>query len=581
MQRKLGAAGAVLVAAALTLTACGSSGTKATSSTTTGGSGATTTTAVSTGSGSTTTAASGGTFNPTGTLTMESSPESQITANYNPFNTSNPVQQMGATAFIYEPLLMNDPLKNNTYYPWLATSYSFSSDGKTITFQIRPGVKFSDGSSFTAQDAAFTFTMLQKNASVNTAAIPIVSSTATNNSTFVLTLSQPGYTYLFNIANTPIVSQAHWSSVTNPSTYVDANPVGTGGYVPGTFSSNGFTLKARSGYWQAGLPKVGTLSFPAYTSNDTAELALENGTLDWAGNFINNVQQVYVAKDPTHNHYWFPTANTVSLNVNLSKWPTNQLAVRQAISAAINRQVISTDAEDSYEPPATSSSGLVLPLDSSYLTASDTNDLSYNPSKVTSIMTAAGYTKSGGVWSKGGQQVSFSVEDPSAYTDYAAAAQVIATELNTVGFKVTFDGVSPNQWNSDLQAGNYGAAIHWSSSGPSPYYMYENWLDPKLVTSSGANGGNYERYTGSDAATLINQFSNSAPGSAAQTQAIQGLANIVSTQLPVIPIMYGVDWGEYSTKTVTGWPTAQNPYEPAQPSAPFNDYTVMHLTPVS
>ena len=50
--------------------------------------------------------------------------------------------------------------------PWLATSYAWSNNGKTLTFTIRPGVKFSDAMPMTASDVAFTFNLLMKNSTL-------------------------------------------------------------------------------------------------------------------------------------------------------------------------------------------------------------------------------------------------------------------------------------------------------------------------------------------------------------------------------------------------------------------------------
>src|ERR1700689_4397029 len=79
-------------------------------------------------------------------LVMESSPETSITQNFNPFVGSSPINGMGATGLVYEPLLQFD-LANPSVkpYDWLATSYTWSNGGKTITFAIRQNVKWSKG----------------------------------------------------------------------------------------------------------------------------------------------------------------------------------------------------------------------------------------------------------------------------------------------------------------------------------------------------------------------------------------------------------------------------------------------------
>lgn len=59
--------------------------------------------------------------------------------------------------------------------------------------------------------------------------------------------------------------------------------------------------------------------------------------MHWTGVFTPNIEKTYVARDAAHNHYWFPPGNVVELYLNLTKAPFNNLAVRQAISDAIDR----------------------------------------------------------------------------------------------------------------------------------------------------------------------------------------------------------------------------------------------------
>lgn len=59
------------------------------------------------------------------------------------------------------------------------------------------------------------------------------------------------------------------------------------------------------------------------------------------------------------------------------------------------------------------------------------------------------------------------------------------------------------------------------------------------------------------------------------------LETVMATQAPVVPLVYGAAWYEYSTKDYTGWPTAANPYTDPVPNAPYMEYTLLHLTPAS
>src|SRR6185312_2378491 len=185
---------------------------------------------------------------------------------------------------------------------------------------------------------------------------------------------------------------------------------------------------ANNSYWQ-GAPKVKELSIPLYTSNDAASLALSAGNIDLAGNDINNVLSTFVNKDPAHNHLYqsaapyFPASNTVSLllNTQSSKEPAlGDANVRKAISAALDRQSMATQCESNYELPATSSGGLTLPIDQEAMNPATTGDIKSSPDSATvkADMQKAGYTLTGGKWTKAGKQITFTIIDPNTFSDY-------------------------------------------------------------------------------------------------------------------------------------------------------------------
>jgi peptide/nickel transport system substrate-binding protein len=64
-------------------------------------------------------------------------------------------------AGIYEPLMVHNAVKG-AWVPWLATGYRWSDDLLTLTFDIREGVKWSDGRPMTAADVAYTFALLKR-----------------------------------------------------------------------------------------------------------------------------------------------------------------------------------------------------------------------------------------------------------------------------------------------------------------------------------------------------------------------------------------------------------------------------------
>ena len=520
------------------------------------------------------------------TLTMESSPESTITQAFNPFIPTQAIWGMGATGLIYEPLLQFDIAAPPKYYPWLATSYKWSNGGKSVTFTIRQGVKFNNGTPMTPADVAFTYNLVKNNKALNLAGLPI-SSVSTSGNTVTLTFPAAQYTNLQSIAGVPILPQSIWSKVGNPATYPDANPVGTGPYKLKTFTPQGFTLTKNTGYWQASLAKVTNVYFPVYTSNTGALSALFNNQIDWTGNFIPGLQKDFVAKDPANHHFWEAPGSTNAFIPNLNKWPTNQLAVRKAISLAVNRTVLATEGEAGLENPVLNASGITLPTYSAWSApvASDTVSATGNAAAAQNVLKAAGYTKgSNGFFQKGGKTVSITLISPSAYTDYAEVGSIAAQELKNAGIDANFQGISVNAWNQDMATGNFTLAEHWSNGGVTPYNLYDNWLDSALSSPTAATGD----YEGLKNPTIDSALATLAGSQtvAQQTAALTPIAKYVAANLPVIPVTTASDWFEYNSQHWVGWPTQSNPYDSGQPSGTNNnagtgtdEVVILHLSP--
>jgi len=532
---------------------------------------------------------SAGAGNATGkTLVMESSPESTITQAFNPFVPTQAAYGMGATGLIYEPLIQFNLAAPPKYYPWLATSYAWSNGGKTITFTIRQGVKWNNGTPMTPADVAFTFNLMKSNAAINLNGLKI-SSVSTSGNTVVLNFPTAQFTNLQAIAGTAIVPKAIWSTVGNPATFADANPVGTGPFKLGSFTPQGFTLVQNPYFWQKSSLKVPRVYFPVYTSNTGALSALFAGQIDWTGNFIPGLQKSFVNTNPNFHHYWEAPGGTNSLMPNLTKWPTNQLAVRQAISAAIDRTVLASEAEAGLENPVLNATGLTTPLYDAWSAPVAGMTVSAHADAATAkqILQKAGYTMgSNGFFQKGGKTVSLTIIDPSAYTDYAEVDSIVAQELRAAGIDATFQGQSVDAWNSNVASGNFQMTSHWSNGGITPYNMYDGWLDSSLATGNAATG-DYERLNDPSVNTMLATLAG-ASTTGQQTAALAPIAKYVAANLPIIPTTTASQWFEYNSQNYTGWPTQDNPYETGQPSGTNNgpgsgtdEVVILHLVPRS
>ncbi len=525
------------------------------------------------------------------TLVVESTPLSPMTDTFNPFSLTSTGFLTNSVALYNEPLYIFNTLNSaQAPIPMLATGNSFSNGGKTLTLTIRSGVKWNDGKAFSASDVAFTFNMLKANPKLNTNGAPVVTSaSAPSATTAVLNFAKPQYANLFLIGQVYIVPQHIWSSVSDPATFADASPVGTGPYMLDKFSPQGYTLKQNPFYWQKSKVHVPEISFPAYNTNANLVPPVASGAIDFAGNYISNIKANYLDKSPENNTWlttppYFSANNVVGLFLNVTKAPLSDPAVRQAVSYGINRQQLNQQGETGYEPPVTNSGGLLLPNHKSYLDPSLSNNLppSGDPAKVTSTLKADGWTMTGGKWTKNGQKITFAISDPVPYSDYYTNAQLIAHQLNAQGFNVTVNGIgNPTVWAGDVANGTFDATIRWSNQGPSPYFIYDAWMDSSLTAKIGhPAAGDFGRYDSPQAQAALAQYAGSGDASV-QADAITKLQHIMTTDVPVVPLMNGGAWAQVSTRNYTGWPTAANPYMNPVPNTPYLEVTILHLTPKS
>jgi peptide/nickel transport system substrate-binding protein len=515
-------------------------------------------------------------------LTIVPNTAGDLTRNFNPYS---PNVTYGSLGVIYETLLFFNRL-DGSVKPWLADSYQYSSDGTVITFHLHKGVQWSDGKDFSSADVVFTLNLLKKYSALDVNSMwPFIKEvSAPDSSTVVVKLKalfEPILWYLGG--QTWILPQHLWSSVKgDPSQYADPDPVGTGPYVLKSFSPQILSEVKNPHYWQAGKPVVNEIRFPAYNSNTSAELALHKGDIQWTGLYLPDIQKTYIARDPAHNHYWFPPSDVVMLYVNLAKFPFNLLPVRQAISAAIDRQKVSQQGESGYEPPA-HPTGLILPSFKDFLSPDYSNtSFSLNTAKAEQLLQGAGFSKgSDGIYAKDGKKLVFSLSVVSGWTDWISSCQIIAKNLADAGMKVNINVISYDAYYNSLQMGSFDTALSWTNAGPSPYYAYAALLRSANTAPVGQSANsNFERWNDPATDKALDQFAGSLDKTT-RMQAVAALQKIMVEQLPSIPLMNEPYWYEYSTAHFTGWVDEQHPYALPSPFVyPDNEVVLLNLRPV-
>jgi peptide/nickel transport system substrate-binding protein len=493
------------------------------------------------------------------------------------FNLFDPAGRMDFTDFgIYEPLMIVNipPATNGKTYPWLATSYAWSNGNKTLTFTIRSNVKWSDGQPLTAQDVAFTFNYGKQNPVADQQGLwakpaQLASVTASGN-TVSFNLTHVNTTIFRKIANLYLIIPQHiWSKVSNPSTFTNPNPVGSGPFTQVTnFTPQGFTLAKNPNYWQP--MAFDGIHVPSFTDNNAALIANAKGELDQTGNFIPNCEKAYAGKDPAHFVCDYATVAPVGLWMNDLQYPYSLPAFRKAVSNAINRQQVYTIGEYGYEPPS-DALGVAGPwpswMDPS-LKAQATALAAYDPAKARSALQAAGFTyKSNILYDPKGKQVTLTLSVINGWSDWDISMQIIQRNLQAIGIQARLNLMQQPQWFDETGKGTLGGGngqLHWTNSGTTPYEYFYGFLSQASYAPIGTDTtltgqGNYERYVSSQATSLLQQFS-ATTDAATQHKLMNQVEAIMLRDLPMIPLVYSADWSTYSTLHFTGWPTNANRY---------------------
>jgi peptide/nickel transport system substrate-binding protein len=301
---------------------------------------------------------------------------------------------------------------------------------------------------------------------------------------------------------------------------------------------------------------------------------------------------LYTAKDPQNNKTWFAASNTVMLYLNLQKAPFNNLNVRKAINAAINRSQLPQGVAQ-YAGVA-NPTGVIVPTLNDWISSQyQSMSFTYSTSQVDSYMQQAGFKKGsdGFYQDASGKQLTMSVDVVNGWSDWDQDVQFIVNDLNAAGIKATVNSESGfTPYYTAITSGSYDAAISWTNSGPTPYFPYQALLSSANSAPPGKAvvGTNFERWdtttsNGYSAQTdkLIAQYEGSSDVNA-QKQAIASIENIMVSQLPVLPLTVNVYWDEYTTKSWKGWPDANNAYDSGAPyNMPDAANVILHLTPAS
>jgi peptide/nickel transport system substrate-binding protein len=514
--------------------------------------------------------------------------------NFNPYQADSPTRDFTWGA-IYEPLVIVTAAGKGSTTPWLAKSFAWSKDGKTLTLQIRSGVKWSDGKPLTNKDVVFSLTAGLKEPAMDRVGLTskdreISSIRTASGNRVVIKLNQVDSTFLGSNLNAQFVVPQHIfaAHVSDIKTWTNPNPVGTGPFTKVTrFTPQDYVLGKNPTYWQKGLPKVSCLERLAATSNDAALVQIVSGQADWSHNFVANVETAYIAHDPAHYHSYYDTqALPIGLFFDVNKYPYSIIGFRKGLSQAIDRNKVSKLGEYGYAPPtdALGISGMWPGWVDKTLVPAAKKLATYNPAAAKATLTAAGFTYKGSkLYDPKGNPVSFQVHVIGGWSDWVASLNIITQNLRDIGVDASVK-LEPdwNSWYPDASAGRIVSLLWQYGGGFTPYGFYKSHFDTSSFRPSGQDEGccgDWEHFQSAEGTQLLAQFRQTLDVKK-QHQIVNRLQKIFLDNMPFISLFIGPRWSTYSTKYFTGWTTAKNPYaDPIFNTFPDNTLVFTHLRP--
>lgn len=385
-------------------------------------------------------------------------------------HTQTAFASLRLTELIYETLVRTD--ENLELVPGLAESWEFSDDGLQLTFTLRQGVTFHDGTEFTSADviASLERILAEETASANrTNLLSIEAMDAPDDFTVVLSLSLPDVPLVAALAsaNSAIMSS---DIIASGDPTVDA--IGTGPFVLEEWTPEQTTLLSSNADWWGEGPIIDGIEIRIIPDESTIMAALRAGEIDFA-----MLEDPLIATLPTEgSDVVINRAQDISYHVLQLRAmdipaapgtpaavdnPLNVLEVRQAISCAVNRQEVVDSAalgEGTVTGPLTMAS-FALPVEELFCYEQDLD-------RARELMEQAGFADGFDL-----NVIAGVGEPPTAI----AEAETIQAQLAEININITIEPLELSVYVDRWLAGDFEAAIARNGGRVDPYTMYSRY----------------------------------------------------------------------------------------------------------
>lgn len=337
------------------------------------------------------------------------------------------------SGLVYNGLVRYD--KNLNLEGDLARSWEVSRDGLSITFHLRRGVKWHDGHDFTSRDVLYTYRVTID---------PKTPTAYSEDFKQVKTAEAPDpYTFRVSYAKPFAPALASWGMPVLPAHLLEGkeitkspltrHPVGTGPFVfKDWIPGQQVTLESYRDYWE-GAPYIGRYIYRIIPDSSTMYMELKSGGIDFMG--LSPVQYQRQTNNreflERFNKYRYPASAYTYLGYNLRLPLFQDRRVRQAITAAINKEEIVQGvllgmgqiAHGPYKPGTWAYKAKVA-------------EPAYDPARAMALLKEAGYLMGkDGILVKDGQRLSFTIMT-NQNDQRTKSAQIIQQRLKAVGIEV-------------------------------------------------------------------------------------------------------------------------------------------------
>lgn len=356
------------------------------------------------------------------------------------------------TCQIFDTLVVVNP-ETNEIEPQIAESWE-QTDDLTYVFKIRQGIKFHDGSDLTAEDVKFSLDRAINSAAVSYIVDFIDTVTVDDEYTVTVKTKAPFAPALRNLA-IPFAAIVPKAVVEADEAAFILNPVGSGPYQFVEWKQNDHvTLKAFDDYY-AGKPATENLIMKVIPETSQRSIALETGEIDLAYDMA--VNDVAKLKDSTElTVYEIPSLTCWYISMNMNKEPFNNPLVREALSYAIDRQLIIDTINAGSGQPA---DAIIAPGVFGYYS---TGVREYDPEKAKELLAEAGYPD--------GFETSLWVNDNQSRIEMCQAMQNM---FQQIGVECSVEVIEFGSFISRTTAGEHDMAYFgWTTSSADADYSY-------------------------------------------------------------------------------------------------------------